>query len=239
MKIIFNLLLLLSFADSSSVMAENSSNSFTSNNPSALNTAKQAFDKKDYSTALTLYQIVLKNHVPQSNNQTAPLAVQTPSITQKVLSFFTGSTTAPVTISSSKNLKNGYICYQMGNCYVQMNNMDQAVSAYDIGVTVGGDSDTGNICLFEKGFCQMKQKNYLGAYQSLKEYVKRNVDKAPTALDASRMRRAIYMSSACAWILNKSGKTFEPDPSGAEAVAEKAYILLPKLNNRIYFKKQN
>ena len=219
-----------------------SNNTLVLNPPSDLKNAHDAFEKKDFSKALTLYQSAFKNRTPHEN-QNFPQAsspVQTPSLTQKIVSFFKGKSAQsqpPQTNPDSKNIVDGYIHLQMGKCYVQQNKMNQAVSEFDTGATAGGDNPTGNLCLFEKGFCHMHQGDYQNAYVSLKEYVKRNVDMDPKDMDQNRMKRAVYMASMCAWKLNKSGADFETDMEGAKALAVKAFALMQSLDKRIYFKK--
>ncbi len=207
--------------------------------PSALRNAKDAFDRKNFSTALSLYQTVLNKHVPQSNPNPSesPAPARTPTLAQKIVSFlkekFSPSTPNP----GSNNFLNGYLYLQMGKCYVGLKKMDQAESAYAMGVTAGGNNDMGNQCLFEEGYCQMYRKDYQDAYQNLKEYVSRNIQKDPSGMDPNRMKRAVFMASVCAWKLNKSGVDFESDMPGAKALAKQAFALLPALDNRIYFKK--
>ena len=119
-----------------------------------------------------------------------------------------------------------------------MKNMKLAETSYAMGVTAAGDNDTGNACLFEEGFCQMYRKDYTDAYSNLKEYVRRNINKDPSAMDKTRMKRAVYMATVCAWKLNKTGVVFDNDMEGAKNLAKQAFTLLPSLDQRIYFKKK-
>ena len=82
----------------------------------------------------------------------------------------------------------------------------------------------------------MKQKDYQGAYQSMKEYVRRNVDRDKKDIDPQRMRSASFIGMVSAWRLNKSGTVFESDMTGAMVLAVKIKSLMPNLDNRIYFK---
>jgi len=206
---------------------------------SDLDNAQKAFEKKDYSTALTQYQAALKNHSAHENQTFSdkPSAIQNPSLTQKIASFFKGESKQPQTNPNSKNIVEGYIHLQKGKCYVQLNQIDQAVSEFDKGVTAGGDNDMGNACLFEKGYCHMKQKDFQNAYQSMKEYVKRNIDKDPKDTDPEKLKRASYAALVCAWKLNKSGVAFESDMEGAKALAKKGSLFLSSSEKRLYFKK--
>jgi tetratricopeptide (TPR) repeat protein len=217
---------------------------FIETKPSVLHQAKNAFDKKEYSTALTLYQNALRNRAAQQKQISSATHAngKNQSLTQKVLSFIKGEPTLipetnPVN-PNSKNIMDGYLYLQMGKCYVQLNKLDKAVSVFDAGSSASGDNDTGNACLFEKGTCHMHNLDYQNAYQSLKEYVRRNVDKDPKEMDQNQMKRALYMASVCAWKLSKSGVSFENNMEDAKTLAKKAYTLLPLLDNRIYFKKK-
>ena len=239
--------LLFLFLATNYIIAYSSARSFEVNSKTSvfsdshLYKAKESFEKKDYSSALILYQAALNAHKPQKNQDFAPYAplVYKQSLKDKIYSFFSKSPPSLKLNPNSKNLMDGYIYLQMGKCYVQLNKIDKAVTVFDMGVSAGGDNETGNACLFERAFCQMRGLDYQNAYQGLREYVKRNIDKDPKDIDQTRMKRAFYMASVCAWKLNRSGLNFESDMPGVTVLVKKAYSLMPKLDNRIYFKKRN
>jgi hypothetical protein len=229
MKITFYLFFLLSVAISSSSTASSEDNN------SLLKTAHEAFKSKDYSTALTDYQIALSNLAPQENQQATPTVIPTVTILNKVTSFFSGYSAGPP--SNSKNIGSSYICLKMGDCYVHEKKLDQAVSMFDMGTSLTGDNKIGNECLLQKGFYEMHEKDYLDAYHSMKEYVRRNVDKNSKEIDTKKMQRACFIGLVSAWKLNKSGVVFENDMTGSMVLAVKAKLLMSGLDNRIYFKK--
>jgi hypothetical protein len=203
---------------------------------SELKDANDAFEKKDYSTALSDYQTALNNHVPQTSSQTTPVPSQTPTLTKRILSYFIG-TSQPVINPNSRNAANGYICLRMGECYIQEKQIGQAVSVFGMGVSIGGDNEMGNRCLYEEGFYQMYQLNYQGAYQSMREYVKRNVDKDPKSVESQKMKYASYVAMVCAWKLNKEGQSFDSNMSEAVTLALKGKGFLAGNEGRVYFKK--
>jgi len=163
MKIIFYLFFLLSFAICTAAMASEDNNSL-------LKTANEAFKSKDYSTALTDYQTALNDLAPQENQQATPTVIPTVTVLNKVTSFFSGySAGSP---SNSKNIGSSYICLKMGDCYVHEKKVDQAVSMFDMGASLTGDNKIGNECLFQKGFYEMHEKDYLDAYHSIVVFTK-------------------------------------------------------------------
>jgi len=131
-----------------------------------------------------------------------------------------------------------FIYLRIGECYICEKNVDSAVTAFGMGVSITGDNKIGNECLYKEGFYQMRLKNYLSAYKCMKEYVRRNVDKKNKEIDAKRMQRACSIGLICAWKLDKSGVVFENDMTGTQLLALKAKAMMSGLDNRIYFKKQ-
>jgi hypothetical protein len=160
-----------------------------------LTKANAAYSKNDFKTAYSLYKTAMNNLGGSAYSiSSSPVSLSTPT---------SASATAPP--SDSVAMVKCYACFQMGQCCVQMKNLSDAVSMFDMGAQMGGNCVMGNRCLYEKGFWQLHQQNYSGSYDSFNSYVN-NIGSNSKSYDCPRAQVAMYYSIVNAVFLRDFNK---------------------------------